>query len=127
MNLKKFLTGILMLTVVALIYIQMQVNIYALAYETKNSEKEVLKLVDDNGYVTYNIARLKSASHLGDHLLNDNSEIDFLDFTQVVQLKGLPQLAAKAESAKPTILQKTTKFLASVFSLKSVAEARPIQ
>jgi len=110
----------------ALIYTQMQFNIYALAYNGKEKENEVFKLVDENSYVAYNIAKLKSANCLGLELLTDQKDVDFLDNKDIVQLKtpgsanGEMQVASAAPKSKWSLL-------AGIFSLKSEAEARPIR
>ncbi|MDD3374669.1 MAG: hypothetical protein PHY73_02970 [Candidatus Omnitrophica bacterium] len=127
MNFKKFLTAILCVTAVALIYIQMQVKIYDFAYQGKNKEKEIFKLIDDNGHVVYNIAKLKSSSSLSERFLAKNSDIDFLDSQHIVHLNVPTQLAANKSSDQNSVFKRTTGLLASVFSLKSVAEAKPIR
>ena len=127
MNFKKFLTVILCVTAVALVYIQMQVKIYDLAYQGKNREKEIFKLIDDSGHVTYNIAKLKSSSSLGERFLAKNSDIDFLDSQHIVQLKVPTQLAVNKFPTRDSVFKRTAGLLASVFSLKSVAEAKPIR
>ncbi|MDP8264928.1 MAG: hypothetical protein P9M12_05575 [Candidatus Aceula lacicola] len=127
MNFKKFLTAIVCITAVALIYIQMQVKIYDLAYQGKHREKEIFKLIDDSGHVIYNIAKLKSSSSLGERFLVKNSDVDFLDSRKVVHLKVSTKLAANKLPEWESVLKRTTGLLASVFSLKSVAEAKSIR
>ena len=110
----------------ALVYIHLQMKIFDLAYQGKNKEKEIRKLVDDNGNVTYNILKLKSSNHLGEKLLGEESQLQFLDHARVIQL---PVVQPKDEN---TIVlaekaEKKTNFLTNLFTLKSQAEARPLE
>ena len=66
-------------TLVALVYIHMQMNIISLAYQGKNKEKTIRGLLEDNGYLTYSILSMKSASNIGGRLLNEKSEMEFID------------------------------------------------
>ena len=126
MNLKKFLMVTLFATVLSLFYIQMQVQIYGLAYDGKAREKEIFTLVDDNGHVSYNIAKLKSANHLGLSLLVEDGDIDFAGSEDIVQIE------APAPVAEDQLASRHPRFgpfqrVASLFALKSVAEAKPIR
>ncbi len=127
MNFRKFLIIMLSVTAVTLVYIQMQVKIYDLAYQGKSRETKIFKLIDDNGYVSYNIAKLKSPNSLVERFLAKNSDIDFLDSQNIVQVKIPSQLAVQKIFTPESVLKKTTAILASVFSVKSVAEAKSIR
>lgn len=128
MKLKNIMLGIFLITAISLIYIQMQVTIYDLAYQGKVQENKVFDLSDDNNHVSYNIAKLKSTNHLGDYVFDDRSDLIFLDRDHIVNLRTSsdffdePRLALNKEP-------KTEKIglLARIFSLKSEAEAGPIQ
>ena len=123
MKLFRFIKIMVTLTSFALIYIHLQMQIFDLAYQGKIKEKEIRKLIDDNGNVTYNILKLKSSNNLGEKLLGEQSQLQFLDNDRVVKL-DIPQsieenvLAAVASEKKPN-------FFANLFTLKSQAEAKP--
>ena len=115
-------------TALSLVYIQLQVQIYDLGYKSESKKTEALKLKDNNTDIAYNIYKLKSASNLGIKLLNDDSKMHFLDNRHIIKLETPPELLGTGEPAKTDIskLSKRPNLLASIFSLKSQAEAEPI-
>lgn len=126
MPLKKFVTLIVIITVMSLVYIQMHVNIYSLAYDGKLKEKEIFKLVDMNSYVVYSIAKLKSAQHLGLELLKDQSDIVFSGIDEIVRVEVSRFDFEENETPSQDLHHRQSSFLASIFSLRSEAEAHPI-
>lgn len=90
------------ITVLSLIYIHLQMNIYDLAYQAKRKEHQIQKLRDDNGVSTYHILSLKSVSHMGQKLLAQDSGMQFISNDRVYEL------ASSTESAKQS-LNKTAK------------------
>ncbi|OGX09054.1 MAG: hypothetical protein A2Z88_08020 [Omnitrophica WOR_2 bacterium GWA2_47_8] len=112
-------------TLLSLIYINMQMQIYDLAYKGKIREGIVKQLKESNGISTYNILKLKSANNLGCLLLDENSEMKFLDKSQIIRLP----VAAQRKNNNNVALAKEqeNKFNSwlNIFSLKSEAEARP--
>ena len=112
----------ILLTVLSLIYINMQMQIFDLAYKGKKKEKEIRTLLDNNGTIVYNILTLKSANNLGVKWLTEDSKMQFLDTGSVVKLEARVPL-----KAAPILRQREEKknnLLLSLFSLKSQAEAR---
>ena len=65
-------------TVIALVYIHMQMGIYGLAYEQERHTRNIRELVEKNGNATYAILRLKSANHIGEALLQKDSPLQFV-------------------------------------------------
>ena len=115
------------LTVLSLVYINLQMQIFDLAYQAKKKEKEIHRLADENGGVTYNILNLKSANHLGVKLLSQDSNMQFLDHASIVWLIT-PQSILK--NYGPVVANKAEKkpnMLMNLFSLRSQAEAKPIE
>lgn len=128
MSLKKFFILSVVITVFALVYIQMQVTIYDLAYQGKTREDKVTKLVDSNTNRALNIAKLKSAQSLGDWFFLKNADSDFVNQKYIVQVKASAQDMRKiSPAAKPKSTLNPVSLLARVFSLKSIAEAEPIR
>lgn len=121
MSLLKFIKAIVFCTILALIYINMRMQIIAMAYEGKKREQEIISFSERNGVLAYEILSLKSANNLGDRVLGNQSQLRFCDNKDVVKLM----------TAKPEALQKIgavasqpqrTNLILSFFS-KSGAEA----
>ena len=115
------------LTSFALVYIHMQMQIFDLAYKGKYKEKELRKLIDDNGNVTYNILKLKSSNHLGEKLLGEESHLQFLDNARVVELNLPPVKEERGILALSSDADKKSNFFTELFTLKSQAVAKPIE
>ena len=114
--------------IVALIYVQMQVTIYDLAYQGKNREDQVSRLADSNMCTHLDIAKLKSARSLGEWFARKGPEIDFIDQGNIVEVKApRTETAPVRLAALPQGTQKTISALARFFSLKSIAEAQPVR
>ena len=127
MKLSKFIMIILFCTIISLIYIQLQIQIFELAYQGKNKEEQLQKIIDVNDRVTYNILTLKSADHLGIKLLKENSKLQFLDQEYIVRLETPSQFLEDEVLVKSADSEKNTNIFLSLFSLKSKAEASAIK
>lgn len=128
MKLSKFLVIVIFATIVSLIYIQLQVQIFDLAYRGKEKERRIHQLLDDKGDAMHSIYTLKSANHLGVKLLAGEPSMQFLDKDHIVLLKTSGGFSHNEHS--PTLkpeLAKRSNFLVNIFSLKAQAEARPIR
>ena len=90
------------ITVLSLGYIHLQMNIYDLAYQAKRKEHQIQKLRDDNGVNTYHILALKSVGRIGQKLLDQGSDMQFISNDKVYQL-------ASARAADKPLLSKTVK------------------
>ena len=86
MNLKKFLKLLACTTVVLLIYIHLQMKIFALGYYTQTSQRHIQELMDANGRLTYQILTLKSANNIGKRILDDKSDLQFVEQDNILQL-----------------------------------------
>jgi len=111
------------ITTLALIYIHMQMQIFALAYQGKNREKQITKLKEMNGLLTYNILELKSSNHLGVKLLAENSKLKFRDSASVVELVTT-QPVSEADEVRVVKVKKAPNPLLSFLSLRSNGEAQ---
>lgn len=78
MSLTTFMKTMGMLTLLALIYIHMQMHIYTLAYKGKEKQNRIHELVDQKGTLTHHILALTSAQHLGDTLLEKDNSLHFV-------------------------------------------------
>ncbi|MFH1360077.1 MAG: hypothetical protein ABIJ41_03460 [Candidatus Omnitrophota bacterium] len=126
MKLCRCLRVLMMVTLMSLIYIHLQVQIYDLAYQGKNKQKKIRNLLDDKGDTVYDICMLKSANHLGVTLLTDGSDMQFLDKDQIVEVK-VRDRAGDARLASAVSPKKEPNIFAKLFSLKAQAEARTIK
>ena len=124
MKLSKVIQLLAVVTVLSLIYIHMQMQIIDLAYQGKKKEKQITDLKEDNGVMSYNISRLKSANHLGIRLLSQESDLMFRDNESIVQLVASEwepedERGETSEEAK----EQTNPIINFIFS-RSQAEAR---
>ena len=124
MKLTKFLKGMGIITILSVIYINLQVQIYDFAYQAKRKEKDLRRLVDHNGNMTYSILKLKSANHLGVKLLTENSNMQFMDSNNVIKLETHIPIKKEQPPAAVENIEKKPNILASIFSLRSQAEAK---
>lgn len=86
MQLWRFIKFMFGLTILALIYIHMQMNIFSLAYDGKQKEQNIVRLKEQNGRVSSNVFELKSASYLGRKMLKENAKLKFFDDKSIVRL-----------------------------------------
>ncbi len=122
MSLKVWVKLMSFVTVVALIYIHMQMQIYDLAYKGKDKERFMHELRDHNGLLTHQILTLKSVNHLGNQLLEKNSDLQFMSNDQVMTLTGPAQMIS--QSSPPSVKSKTDGTLWNFLSFLSFKEAR---
>jgi hypothetical protein len=99
-------------TLLALTYIHMQVKIIDLAYQGKDKEKQLKKLIEKNGYVSYNILTLKSANHIGEKLLSKDSKMHFLNpKNDILQISQDAKEDYPHASAEAILVRKANAFL----------------
>ncbi len=120
MKLIKFIQLMVVVTVVALIYVHMQMSIFSLAYEGKRRERRITELKEGNGSVKYEILELKSANYLGEKLLRQGRDLKFCDQESVVKIKT-PQ---RAEAAVPQLAAQEPNPIWRFLTFRAQAEAR---
>ncbi|MDP8212681.1 MAG: hypothetical protein P9X22_05230 [Candidatus Zapsychrus exili] len=119
MRLVRLLKVIGVITMLALVYTHMQMKITDLAYRGKDKEKQIRKLIEENGNVTYNILTLKSANNLGIKMLSEDSDMHFVDPEDIVRIPTLKEFRSKNKSKKrPELVQRANAFL-NLLSLNS--------
>jgi len=124
MKFLKFLKVLGFITMLALVYIHMQMQIIDLAYEGKIKEKKIHHLIEDNGNIIYRILTLKSVNHIGVKILSKNSDMQFVDPDQIREISSGEQVN-ESLIAKHLDFNKKKTSLLSFFSLTSRAEAKP--
>lgn len=121
MRLSTFFKFMVFVTMLSLIYINLQMQIYDLAYQGKQKEGQIIKISEENGNVTYNILRIKSSNNLGTYLLDERSDMRFLDDSKIVEL----ETGAVAEEVLASGPIKKTNNILSFLNLPLQAEAKP--
>jgi len=125
MRLTNFLKIIGMLTVIALVYIHMQMRIIELAYEGKKNEYQIRNLIEDNGNLTYAILTLKSSRYLGIKMLSEDSSMDFVDYENVMQISLPPKKSEiKSENNLMALKDKANSILNMISSIGTEAQAQ---
>lgn len=122
MSLKVWLKLMSFVTVIALIYTHMQMQIFELAYKGSRREKQMHELRDRHGILTHQILTLKSSNNLGNRLLEKNSDLEFIGNNNVLTLKG-PEVAMKQTSSKP-IISKNENVMWNFLSFLTPQEAK---
>lgn len=112
------------ITVLALTYIHIQMQIVDLAYKGNKKEQQIKKLIEENGSATYKILMLKSANHLGVAMLKEDSKMQFADADDVVQIAASKEfLMEDLPADQPKLAKRTNPFL-SLLSFGVEAEAK---
>ncbi len=111
-------------TIVALSYIHMQMQIIDLAYQGNQKEQQIKKLIEENGNTTYKILMLKSANHLGVALLNEDSDMQFADTNDVVQIAASEKFLMENHLGSESKLAKRINPFLNILSFGVEAEAK---
>lgn len=86
MTFAKTIKIISFITLICVVYVHMQIKIFGLAYQGKTKENNIRTINEENGRLTYAILTLKSASHIGDRMLNEKSNMQFRNPQDIVTL-----------------------------------------
>lgn len=124
MVLSKFLKVITMVTILALAYIHMQMQMIDLAYQGNNRERKIAKLIEENGSVTYKILMLKSANNLGDVMLQNESDMQFADAGDVVRIAASGEFFVDDQTGGATQLAQRTHPILNLLSFGVEAQAK---
>ncbi|MEI7998058.1 MAG: hypothetical protein WCH62_00920 [Candidatus Omnitrophota bacterium] len=95
MSIKVWIKLMSFVTIIALIYIHMQLQIFDLAYQGKYKEKRMHELRDHSGLLTHQILTLKSANHLGNQLLEKESNFQFVSNDRIMTMAGPASMISK--------------------------------
>jgi hypothetical protein len=83
-----FLKVMGVITIMAVLYIHLQMEIYTLAYEGKTKQQKIEKLSEKNVLVSNDILRLKSSDNMGRELLVKDKEYSFASRKHVVEVES---------------------------------------
>jgi hypothetical protein len=94
MTLLRFTKVMILGTILAVVYIHMQMQIIQLAYVGKAKEKRIKKMVEENDNLIHDILVLKSASHLGTEMFTEKSKMKFVGPDNIVKLQAPEDILA---------------------------------
>lgn len=123
MKLMKSIQMMGLFTVMALIYIHMQMQIFDVAYQGKRNQKELEMLANHNDVVAYNIMTLTSSFHLGGQLLGSNSDLKFRAQDNVIEVATTKSMGGEGTALSEDAPSKANLLL-GFLSLRSEAEAK---
>ena len=104
MSLKAYFKIASFVTIIALLYIHMQMRIFELSYNGKDKEKKIHELNDSNGALSHQILTLRSANNLGNQLLDhDNNNLQFMDQERVMRVATTAGAMRPVEQPKPKV------------------------
>jgi len=129
MELAKFFKVMVIVTVLALSYIHIQMQIVDLAYRGNRKQQQIRKLIEENGSATYKILMMKSAHNLGVIMLDNESGMQFADANDVVQIATSRDFSDVNQSDEQIRLSKKANPLLSLlsFGVEAEAEANPAE
>lgn len=112
-------------TLIALVYVHMQMKIFDLAYQGKKKENEIQHIVEENGRVTYAILSLKSAHNLGDHMLNAKSDMQFRNPQDIVMLSTPSEFLRSEHIIEQAEFKETNNPLSNLLSFVKQTDSKP--
>ena len=120
MSLKVYFKVAVFATIMALLYIHMQMRIFELSYNGKDKEKIIHELNDTNGALSHQILTLKSANNLGNELLDHDNSLQFMDQERVMTV--MPSRGAMQHLTQPKT--KVVNPVWNLFSFLGAQEAK---
>lgn len=131
MKIYRFLTTTIIITLVALIYVNQNVALIRLSYDIKEKERLHSELLDRNKILLYNVRYLESPARLERVLLAQNLKLEVPPKERVILVSATSREIAAGESkgiaraAGP--FGRIRQAIASIFVLGPEAQARPIK
>ncbi len=131
MKIYRFLTTTIIITLVALIYVNQKVALIRLSYDIKEKERLHSELLDRNKILLYNVKYLESPARLEKVLLAKNLKWEIPPKERVILVSATSRKIGAGESKG--IIRAAGPFgrirqaIASIFVLGPEAQARPIK
>jgi len=119
--LKKASVIIVLGTLVSLMYVHQQVNLVKLSYLIKDNEKRVEMLVDQNEFLKYNVASLKSPEVLEEVMLARDIELFHPEDCQFVKIDLYKNRKVRRKRKTKNLAKMMFSY---VFALKRTAVAQ---
>ena len=124
MHLCKFFKIMSIVMIAVLSYIHMQMQIIDLAYQGNQKERQIKKLIEENGDATYKILMLKSVNYLGSTMFDENSDMQFADTNDIIQITASKEFLKENHLGEEPKLAKRTNPLLNLLSFGVEAEAK---
>ena len=124
MRLGVFLKIVVVVTLLALCYIHIQMEIINLAYQGKVKEKQIEQFVEGNGNISHLILKMKSANNIGVKMLTDTSDMQFVDPNDIVHILTPQELLEEGIPSEKQKTEKKSDLLLGLLSFGNHAEAR---
>ncbi len=112
------------MSLLALVYIHLQMQIIDLAYQGKDKEGQIKKLSEVNGQIAYQIYHLTSAHHIGSTILSDDQGMQFAKKDEIVQIVSAESILKDEDTAENQIVPQKGNPLISFLSSNFQREAR---
>lgn len=109
-------------TILAVGYIHLQMETIDLAYQGNKKARKVRQLIEENGYMTYEVLTMKSASHLGERVLAANSPMQFVDQSNIIKVSY--HVPEERNSKQLALASDTNRPFLSIFNIGTPAEAK---
>lgn len=123
MKLSLFLKTVVSVTVLALSYVHMQMQIFDLAYLGKDQERTIARLDQQKQFLTYNILSIKSAHNLGHEMLGEDAGMQFANLDNIVLISSDdPNDDIQLGNTQLSAIKKNP--FSTIFSFATRAEAR---
>ncbi|MDD3905895.1 MAG: hypothetical protein PHS46_05105 [Candidatus Omnitrophica bacterium] len=123
MRLLKSVAGIMVMTLVALVYVHQQVELVKLSYSIETKEKKLKEMLDHKGRLDYNINNLEAPSRLEKVLLSKNIDVGLPGRHNVVKVARLTSGSA-SEGVRASSIDRRFSFSGIVDFLGPRAEAQ---
>lgn len=120
MKVYKFLIILVITTFLTLGYVHQKIELLKVGYSMEKSGEDLIRLLDRNSFLLYNVIALKSPHNLERLLLAKNMTFQLPTADQFVQVNQ-PQFERKLNG-----WEKTKVAVANIFALNSDAEARTV-
>ena len=124
MSLVRFMKYTFSATFLILVYIHLQMQIVDLAYQGQRKEAQIEDLLDKNGSTFYAISKLKSANHLGEKLLAENSKMQFAGANDIIYVAASGEMIGNNDLERALPAGQKPNILANLLSFATQAEAR---
>ena len=117
----------LVVTMVAVSYIHMQMQIFDLAYLGKDQERAIARLDQQKQQLTYNVLSIKSAHNLGHEMLGDESEMEFANPNDIVLISATETDVIDQQPADRQLTAANRNMFLNVLTFATRAEARDFE
>jgi hypothetical protein len=112
MDLKKFLFFLWAVTILAIIYIHQESNIFYLAYKNEQKKKILDELVDENNLLRYNTSFFSSLVYLDDKILRRYAEFQMPSQKRIINLSSLKN----TDSASNSKMRDASNLVSKIFN-----------